>query len=72
MSATLQLIFRNTAGRNVTLSVPDALEDLDSEVVGSVMADILSRNIFHTTGGDLQERVRAQLVTREVNTLVEY
>lgn len=72
MAATLQMLFRNVENRNVTISVPDALDNLDGEDVGSVMADILSRNLFHSSGGDLQERVRAQLVSRSVDTLAEF
>ncbi|NLY38801.1 MAG: DUF2922 domain-containing protein [Firmicutes bacterium] len=72
MALTLQMVFRNEENRNVSISVPDALDTVDGEAVGSVMAEIISRNVFSTSGGDLVERVRAQLVSRTVDTLVEF
>ncbi len=72
MIRTLQMIFRNQEGRNVTISVTDARADLQGADVEPVMNSILSRNIFHTNGGDLDEAVRAQVVSREVENLVEF
>ena len=72
MALTLQMIFRNEENRNVTISVPDALDTVDGTTVGNVMAEIVSRNIFSSSGGDLLDRVRAQLVSRTVDTLVEF
>jgi hypothetical protein len=69
---TLQMIFRNEEGRNVTISVPDARDDLLGPEVEAVMTDILSRNIFRTTGGDLEEMVRAQVVSRQTDILAEF
>ena len=72
MALTLQMVFRNEENRNVSISVPDALATIDGETVGNVMAEIISRNVFSSSGGDLVERVRAQLVSRTVDTLVEF
>ncbi len=72
MSRTLQMVFRNMDGRNVTVSVADAREDLQAAEVEAVMTNILERDLFRTSGGALTEAVRAQVVSREVETLVEF
>lgn len=72
MIRTLQMIFRNQEGRNVTISVPDARDDLQAGEVETAMTGILTRNIFRTTGGDIVEMAKAQVVSREVETLVEF
>jgi hypothetical protein len=72
MPRTLQMIFFNEEGRNVTISVPDAREDIQAAEVETVMENILQRNIFLTTGGEISGLNKAQLVSRDVETLVEF
>ncbi len=72
MSRTLQLIFQNDEGRSVTISMADAREDLEAAEVEAVMNNICQRNLFSSSGGDLAAPVRAQVVSREVETLVEF
>ena len=72
MTRTLQLIFSNQENRNVTISVSEARADLTEVEVETVMNHILSRNIFTSSGGELVKGVRAQVVSREVETLVEF
>ncbi|HOB28570.1 MAG: DUF2922 domain-containing protein [Dethiobacteria bacterium] len=72
MSRTLQMIFRNDEGRNVTISVPDARNDLQPVEVETVMTNILQRHIFNTSGGDISSLNKAQVVSRDVETLVEF
>ncbi len=72
MSRTLQMIFFNEEGRNVTLSVSDAQEDLLPAEVEMVMTNILQRNIFITAGGEISGLNKAQVVSRDVETLVEF
>ena len=72
MIRTLQMVFRNHEGRNVTISVPDARDDLLAGEVEDTMTGILSRNIFSTAGGDIVEGLRAQVVSRQVDILVEF
>lgn len=72
MIRTLQMIFKNQEGRNVTISVPDARENLQAAEVEAAMMGILARNIFRTTGGDIAEASKAQVVSRQVDTLVEF
>jgi hypothetical protein len=72
MTRTLQMIFRNSEGRNVTVSVPDARADLQPAEVETEMSEIIGRNIFQTSGGDILEAVKAQVVSRQVEILVEF
>ncbi len=66
------MIFFNEEGRNVTISVPDAREDIQAAEVEAVMENILQRNIFLTTGGEISGLNKAQVVSRDVETLVEF
>ncbi len=72
MTRTLQMLFLNEEGRNVTLSVPDAREDLLPAEVETVMTNILQRNIFITAGGEISGLNKAQVVSRDVENLVEF
>jgi len=72
MSATLQMIFSNTEGRNNTISVADPDPEITPMAVDAVMDSILARNVFETAGGELTGKVRAQVVTRTVDVLGEY
>lgn len=72
MTRTLQMVFLNEEGRNVTLSVPDARNDLQPAEVETVMTNILQRNIFITSGGEISGLNKAQIVSRDVETLVEF
>lgn len=72
MSSTLQMIFRNEEGRNVTISIADPRDDLQVSEVEAVMTGILERNIFNTSGGDIGSLLKAQLVSRDVEILAEF
>lgn len=72
MSDTLQMIFSNTEGRNITISVIDPDPELTALEVEAAMDSVITRNIFQTTGGDIVGKVRAQVVSRTVDVLSEY
>ena len=72
MSATLQMIFSNTEGRNSTISVADPNPELTEMEAETVMDSIITKNVFDTTGGELVGKVRAQVVTRTVDVLGEF
>ncbi|MGI6614470.1 MAG: DUF2922 domain-containing protein [Dethiobacteria bacterium] len=72
MSSTLQMIFSNEEGRNVTISVADPRDDLEAAEVETAMTNILQRNIFGTSGGNISALSKAQLVSREVEILIEF
>lgn len=70
MDKSLELIFRNAAGKNARLSMQDPKEDLTTEEVEALMNTILEKNVFETTGGDLVEIVGARLIQKEVVELI--
>jgi len=72
MSTTLQMSFRNEENRMSTISIADPDPELSIEDVEPVMDSIIAKNVFETTGGDLVEKVRAQVVTRTVDVLEEF
>ena len=69
MNRTLELVFRAANGREVTISLADPRETLTLADVTAVMADIIARNIFITTGGELRDIVDARIRTRETVSL---
>ena len=72
MENTLRLLFKNTEGRTVTISVKDPLDQLDPEDVEEVMDLIISSDIFNTSGGSIVDKVRAEVVGRQVNIIAEF
>ncbi|HHX78120.1 MAG TPA: DUF2922 domain-containing protein [Firmicutes bacterium] len=70
MEKTLQLVFVNEEGRNVTFSLADPLEPVDAQEVENVMDLIIAKNIFFTAGGRITEKARAVLIAREVTTIL--
>jgi len=70
MAKTLELIFKNEAGKNARLSVRDPKEDLTPQEVEDFMNNIIAKNVFETSGGDLVEIVGARLIQREVVDLI--
>jgi len=71
-STNLQLIFKNAQGRNVTLTVSNPVVPVNSEEVQNAMDLIVNKNIFLTSGGEIQEKVGAQLITREVTEIISF
>ncbi len=69
---TLQLVFRNEENSLFTLSLTSPRTDLELPDVTTAMDTIISKNIFHTAGGDLVSKVRARIVTREVEEIISY
>lgn len=62
---TLEMVFANAAGRRVTIRVPDARPDLTAAEVDAAMEQILSKNIFTSSGGDLVGQLGARVVTQD-------
>jgi hypothetical protein len=72
MAETLRMVFSNAAGRSVAINIPDPDPELVALDVETVMDSIISRNVFSTTGGDITAKVRAEVVSRTTDVLVEY
>ncbi len=72
MNKTLQLVFRNEEGRNVTFSIADPVEPVNSVEVEALMDAIVTKNMFITNGGEITGKVRATLIARETTDVLEY
>ncbi|NMB41405.1 MAG: DUF2922 domain-containing protein [Firmicutes bacterium] len=72
MEKTLRLIFRNEEGKSVTMSVGDPQDPLDSEDVDSAMDLIISTDVFQSSGGSIVEKTKAEVVSREVETILVF
>lgn len=70
MDKNLELIFKNTAGKSARISVQDPKDDLTTEEVQALMDNIVAKNVFETTGGNLVEAVGARLIQKEVIQLI--
>lgn len=69
MVKTLELVFRNQSGKEVTINLADPRDDVTQAQAKAVMQDILTKNIFSTKGGDLTQIVDARVRTRDAVSL---
>jgi len=72
MQQTLRMIFRNTEDRLTTISIPDPDTEITALDVETVMGSVVSTNAFSTTGGDIVSKVRAEIVSRDVDVIGEF
>lgn len=66
MNKVLEMSFSTELGRTQKLRVYDAREDLTPVEINSAMDEIITRNIFSSSGGQLNGKVSARLVTTTV------
>ena len=69
MAKTLELVFRNQSGKEVTINLANPKDDVTQAQAKTVMQDILTKNIFSTKGGDLAQIVDARVLTRDAVSL---
>ena len=71
MSATsdtdLDLIFRNAAGKKVTLNIEEPKSGVTKAEIDAAMQVVVENNIFNTSGGDIVEAVQGRLRTTTLN-----
>jgi len=63
---TLQMVFQNTAGRNVSINIPYVKDGITTEEIRNLMQLILAKNIFDSTGGNLVSIMGASVISRDV------
>lgn len=61
---TLRMIVQNEEGRSVSINVADPRENVTEGEITECMDVIVAANMFKTTGGDIVEKVRGEIVTR--------
>ncbi len=65
MAKTLELVFRNQGGKQVTIRLAEPKDELTAAAVQAVMQDMVAKNVFTTSGGDLQDIVESRISTRD-------
>ena len=69
MVKTLEMVFRNESGKSVTLSLLEPKDNLTLTEVSTVMQDVISKNIFSTTSGDLVQVIEARIRSNDMAVL---
>ena len=69
MTKVLEMHFRNETGKEVTILVNNPKDGLTAAAVTAVMQNIITKNLFGTTSGDLVQIVSAQLRSTDVAEL---
>lgn len=69
MVKTLQMVFQNQIGKNVSINITDVKDAITSEEIKTLMQLIITKNIFESTGGDLVAIMSADIVTRDVQEI---
>ena len=69
MTKTLEMRFRDILGKEVLLTLPNPRTGLTTAEGQTVMQDIITRNIFFTKDGDLDQIASAQVRVIDVTPL---
>ena len=59
----LELVFRNAAGKKVSLNIEEPKTGVTKAEIDAAMQAVVENNIFNTTGGDIVEAVEGRLRT---------
>jgi hypothetical protein len=70
MATVLTMSFKNAADRTSSYSIEDPRADITEAEVESVMQDMITRNVFNTSGGDLISVAAAKITTTTVTELI--
>lgn len=63
MARVLEMTFSTELGKTKTIRVVDVKDPLPAAEVSACMNNIIAKNIFTSTGGNLTTKVKAQVVT---------
>jgi len=66
----LNLVFLNTEGKSVTLSLNDPVEPADPVAIKDAMNTLIAENVFRSLGGDLTS-VKSARISENNTTSVE-
>lgn len=69
MVKTLEMEFRNETGKTVVLRMLEPKDDITLAEVTVVMENIITKNIFSTTSGDLVQVVEARILSTDALVL---
>lgn len=65
----LELEFKTVEGKKFSISLDEPRDDATEEEIRTVMDNIVSRNIFNPSGGDVESPVGARFITTTVQEL---
>lgn len=66
---TLRMVFRNQAGKNVTITLDNPRSDLTAAEIQTAMDLVIARNIFTSSGGDLVSKQDIRIIDSTTNDL---
>ena len=67
----LDLVFRNAAGKKVTLNIEEPKTGVTKAEIDAAMEVVVNNNIFNTSGGDITEAVEGRLRTVTTDVVAE-
>lgn len=67
----LRMTFNNSSGRAVTITLPQPKTGLTTAEIESVMDQIITRNIFLTSGGELVSKRDIKIVDTTTDDLYD-
>ena len=67
----LDLVFRNAAGKKVTLNIEEPKTGVTKAEIDAAMQVVVANNVFNTSGGDIVEAVEGRLRTITLDPVVE-
>ena len=59
----LDLVFKNAAGKKVTLNIEEPKPGVTKAEIDAAMQVVIDNNVFNTSGGDIVEAVEGRLRT---------
>lgn len=68
-NAKLEMEFLDSAGKKFRLTIDEPRVDITGEEIKTVMDDIVNRNIFFTTSGDIVSANAARIITTIVQEM---
>lgn len=68
-NAKLEMEFLDSAGKKFKLTIDNPREGLTGEDIKAVMDDIVARNVFFTTSGDIVSANAARIITTTVQDM---
>ena len=67
----LDLVFRNAAGKKVTLNIEEPKTGVTKAEIDAAMQVVVDNNIFNTSGGDIVDAVEGRLRTITLDVIGE-
>ncbi|MDO5039778.1 DUF2922 domain-containing protein [Clostridium sp.] len=61
--------FKNELGKKVNLTIREVRDDLTNTEVNDLMDLIIEKDVFITSGGALSEKVKAEVITKEITEM---